>query len=88
MDVKKESVGAAPTAMRKDELVAAIVKRANINKDQAQIVVNETIAELVSPAIFQRPGEEVGFINDNHCTNNCPKKEALEGLVNPVVGPV
>lgn len=66
--------------MEKKALVEAIAMRANIGQDQAETIINETIAELVSPALFGKPGERVGFINDNHCTNNCKENLAMRQL--------
>jgi len=61
--------------MEKKELVETIARKINISSDEALSMVNEVVAEMVSPSIFGKPGEEVGFINDNNCRNNC--KEAL-----------
>lgn len=63
--------------MKKAEIVQAIADRHKIEPRAVESVVNELIAELASPYIFPSPGEEVGFINDNHCTNNCKEKIAL-----------
>jgi hypothetical protein len=63
------------TMIEKTELVEAIARKINISGDEALSMVNEVIAEMVSPSIFGTPGESVGFINDNNCRNNC--KEAL-----------
>ena len=63
--------------MRKEAIVKAIAQRHKIEVKEVESVVNELIAELASPYIFPTPGEEVGFINDNHCTNNCKEKVAL-----------
>lgn len=57
--------------IEKKALVEAIAKRINVSEVDAQAVVDDVIAELVSPLIFGRPGEEAGFINDNNCKNNC-----------------
>ncbi|MBU0970283.1 MAG: hypothetical protein KKC20_06525 [Proteobacteria bacterium] len=61
--------------MEKSELIKAISKRANINPEQAELALDQTIVDLISPKIFPKTGEEVGFINDNNCKNNC--KDAL-----------
>jgi nucleoid DNA-binding protein len=61
----------------KKALIEAVARKLNVGDAQAQSVVNEIVAELVSPAVFARPGEKVGFINDNHCTNNCKEELAL-----------
>jgi len=63
--------------MKKEEIVKAIAERHKIEPKAVESVINELIAELASPYIFPTPGEEVGFINDNHCTNNCKEKIAL-----------
>lgn len=63
--------------MKKEEIVKAIAERHKIEPQAVESVVNELIAELASPYIFPTPGEEVGFINDNHCTNNCKEKIAM-----------
>jgi nucleoid DNA-binding protein len=63
--------------IEKKTLVEAIAKKINIGQEQAETIVNETIAELVSPVFFGKPGERVGFINDNHCTNNCKDQIAV-----------
>lgn len=60
----------------KKELISVISKRAKINLAQAESAVNDVIVELVSPQLFAEPGEEVGFINDNHCHNNCKEEFA------------
>jgi hypothetical protein len=57
--------------MEKEELVKAMASKLNINDSQAELTVNAVIAELASPLVFKKPGEEVGFINDNNCRNNC-----------------
>lgn len=61
--------------IEKKELVETIARKINLSPDEALSMVNEVVAEMVSPSIFVKPGEEVGFINDNNCRNNC--KEAL-----------
>ena len=60
--------------MIKEELVKKIAKRFKIDQKKAELIVNDAIAEMASPALFPTPGEEVGFL-DNSCTNNC--KEAM-----------
>jgi hypothetical protein len=61
--------------MEKEELIKAIAGRLKIETPVAESAVNQVIAELVSPFLLRKPGQEVGFINDNHCRNNCPKGE-------------
>jgi hypothetical protein len=67
--------------MNKHELVASIANRASIKETEAAVALNEAIAELVAPSIFRQPGEEVGFINDNNCTNNCKEQLAERELL-------
>jgi hypothetical protein len=68
--------------MERKELINLISAKYKINERQAESAVNQVIAELVSPFLLRKPGQEVGFINDNHCINNCPKKEAeVESLL-------
>ena len=66
--------------MEKEELVKAIAKRISIDAQKAELAVNEVIAEIASPFVFRKPGEEVGFI-DNSCTNNCKPAD----ITTPVV---
>lgn len=56
--------------MEKRELVSALAKRVKIDMAQAELAVNEVIAELASPYVFKKPGEEVAFL-DNGCNNSC-----------------
>ena len=63
--------------IEKKALIEAIAMRVNVGQEQAESMINETIAELVSPALFGKPGERVGVINDNHCTNNCKETLAM-----------
>ncbi|AGA89377.1 hypothetical protein Thimo_0525 [Thioflavicoccus mobilis 8321] len=67
--------------MDKKELIANIAQRASIKETEAAVALNEAIAEMVSPSIFKQPGEEVGFINDNHCHNNCKEQLATRELL-------
>jgi hypothetical protein len=67
--------------MDKKELIAAIAQRADIKEAAAAVALNEAIAEMVSPSIFKQPGGEVGFINDNNCTNNCKEQLAERELI-------
>ena len=67
--------------MKKEDLVQKIAERYKISKKNVELVLDDAIAELASPVLFPTPGEEVGFINDNNCKNNCK-----EALVEPVVG--
>lgn len=66
--------------MEKRELVGAIAKKFNLDESNAEHSVNAVITELASPYIFKRPGEEVGFINDNNCTNNCQEPQEFVNL--------
>ncbi len=68
--------------MEREELVKSIAKKLSIEEQKAEIAINEVIAELASPFVFRRPGEEVGLL-DNSCTNNC-KPTSLE-LTSPGV---
>lgn len=63
--------------MKKDELIKKIATRQKIDPKSVELIIDETIAELAAPVLFPTPGEEVGFINDNNCKNNC--KEGLVG---------
>lgn len=63
--------------MEKRELVSAIAKKIKIDMTQAELAVNEVIAELASPYILKKPGEEVALL-DNSCTNNCKETARLE----------
>lgn len=56
--------------MEREEFVKTLAERLRIDTTHAETAVNMTIAEIVSPFIFKRPGGEVGFL-DNSCTNNC-----------------
>ena len=62
--------------MKKEELVKKIAERYKVDKKNVELIIDDAIAELASPVLFPTPGEEVGFINDNNCKNNCK-----EGLV-------
>lgn len=62
--------------MEKAELIKDITKRFKLEQNQAELVINEVIAELVSPYVLKRPGEEVGLL-DNSCRNNC-KEPGIE----------
>jgi hypothetical protein len=61
--------------MDKEELISKVADRYKIDKKNVELVINDVIAEFASPVLFPTPGDEVGFINDNNCRNNC--KEAL-----------
>lgn len=61
--------------MTKNDLVAQIAKKAGIKESQSETVVNEVIAELVSPHVLRAPGSEVALL-DNSCTNNCKEQLA------------
>ncbi len=61
----------------KTEIVEKVAARYKLKVADVEPIFNELIAELVSPHIFPSPGGEVGFINDNHCTNNCKENAAL-----------
>ena len=63
--------------MKKAELVKIITTRHKMDAEQVEAVVNEMVAEMASPFVFPAAGDEVGFINDNHCTNNCKEKIAM-----------
>ena len=73
-------------ANSRKQLVSAVAKKAKISDEQAEVVVNETIAEMVSPFVLQRPGSEVALL-DNSCRNNC-KEPSLIGseVINPAAG--
>lgn len=61
--------------MEKSEFVAALSRRLSIENDVAEGAVNATLAELVSPKIFTRPGEQTpALLGDNKCTNNCAER--------------
>ena len=62
--------------MEKRELVKTISGRLKIDEAQAELAVNEVIAELVSPYILKRPGEEIALL-DNNCTNISRPAEVL-----------
>jgi len=66
--------------MEKDELVKAIARKRKLEPAAVETIINETIAELASPYLFPVPGGKVGFINDNHCTNNCKEKVAISPI--------
>lgn len=63
--------------MKKEQLIQEITAKYKIDKKDVELVINDAIVELASPVLFPTPGEEVGFINDNNCRNNC--KEGLVG---------
>ncbi len=63
--------------MKKTELVRTIATRHKMEAEKVEAVVNELVAEMASPFVFPSAGDEVGFINDNHCTNNCKEKIAM-----------
>ena len=73
-------------ANSRKQLVSAVAKKAKISDEQAEVVVNQTIAEMVSPFVLQRPGSEVALL-DNSCTNNCKKPSDIGGeVINPAAG--
>lgn len=57
-------------SMEKKELVSALAKKMKVDTARAELAINEVIAELASPYVFRRPGEEVALL-DNGCHNNC-----------------
>ena len=61
--------------MNKDEFVARIADRLDVKAKDATAVVDATIAELFSPAIFGTPGGNV-LHTDNDCNNNCREEMA------------
>lgn len=69
--------------MEKRKFVEAISKKLDIDRDKAELAVNAVVTELASPYVFVQPGEEVGFINDNHCRNNC-KRPSISEEINPI----
>jgi hypothetical protein len=62
--------------MERKELVEMVSRRANVSMEQAELAINQTIVELVSPQLFKVPGGEVAFL-DNNCNNNCKEQLAL-----------
>lgn len=62
--------------MEREEFVKTLAERLRIDTTHAENAVNMTIAEIVSPFVFKRPGGEVGLL-DNSCTNNCKPQAAL-----------
>ncbi len=67
--------------MEKEGLIAKIAERYKMDKSHVEVVINDAIAEFASPVLFPAPGDEVGFINDNHCTNNCKEAAILQDVV-------
>ncbi len=63
--------------MEKMKLVEAIARKLELEPRRAELAVDAVIAELVSPWIVARPGEEVALL-DNSCTNNCKQPMAAE----------
>lgn len=64
--------------MEKDEFVARLADRIQANPQAVEGAVNATLAELVAPSVFARPGE-VGpkLLADNNCNNNCAREQAV-----------
>jgi hypothetical protein len=69
----------------KRELVAELSKKLKIENSVAESAVNETVAELVAPYVFKRPGDEQGFILDNSCSNNCKEPAAVSTPSTPSI---
>jgi nucleoid DNA-binding protein len=64
--------------MEKNEVVARLAESLKLDRKQAEAAVDAVIAELASPFVFRRPGEEVALL-DNSCTNNCKEpKQAIQ----------
>lgn len=63
--------------MEKMELVDAIARKLELEPRRAELAVDAVLAELVSPWIMVRPGEEIALL-DNSCTNNCKQPMAAE----------
>jgi hypothetical protein len=69
--------------MDKNELVADLSRKLKVEGAIAEMAVNQTIAEIASPFVFRKPGEEAGLILDNSCRNNCKEPAAAEAITNP-----
>lgn len=53
--------------MDKNELIASVAKKVNVDVETAQKVVNAVLIEAVSPEIIFRPGQSVAFMDTNAC---------------------
>lgn len=58
--------------MNKDELVASVARKANIDSKTAENVINSAIAEAVSAQIFRKGGEVAGIGDTNGCRVTSP----------------
>ena len=64
--------------MEKIELVAKIQRQLgtkSLKSEDIESVIDATLAEMVTPSVFYRPGERVSFF-DNDCNNNCKEELA------------
>jgi hypothetical protein len=72
-------------SMEKKELVDALAKKMKIDAARAELAVNEVVAQLASPYVFRKPGEEVAaLIND--CNNHCREELAMTEMKTPARG--
>jgi hypothetical protein len=62
--------------MEKEQFITHLAKRTNVPSNAVETVVEATITETFSPAVFRRAGQEVAFF-DNNCTNNCKAEQAV-----------
>ncbi|MCU7907120.1 MAG: hypothetical protein KZQ76_15030 [Candidatus Thiodiazotropha sp. (ex Epidulcina cf. delphinae)] len=61
--------------MSKEQFVGKLASRLALNEKEVESIMDATIAEIFTPAIFAPPGERTGFF-DNDCNNNCKEEVA------------
>ncbi len=64
--------------MERVEFIAKMAKRIDAKSDVIEHVVDATLAEVLSPAVFAAPGEKLRLLADNNCNNNCAAELARQ----------
>jgi len=64
--------------MEKGEFISKIAKRSDLKSDTIEQIVDATLAEVVSPAVFVQAGERRVLLADNNCGNNCAAEIAKQ----------
>ena len=64
--------------MDKVEFLTKIAKRSDLKAETIEQIVDATLAEVVSPAVFVQAGERRVLLADNNCGNNCAAEIARQ----------
>jgi hypothetical protein len=62
--------------MEKEQFVSKLANRVKMAPAEVENLVDATLAELISPAIFGTGGG-IGALAHNNCDNNCAAEQAL-----------